>query len=472
MKVWIPDVSEHQGKINWDKLVGNIPGAIIRIGYGDDIVSQDDVYAHYNMSECRRLGIPFAVYIYSYAQSTAQIHSEIAHTKRMCKGYEPVGYWLDLEQRNNTAVWKEGAELWKEAFGDKAGVYTWQWGFEKHVKSGRRWICAYGKNNGKPDKAYKPTLSMDGWQFTSKAILSGVRGYVDLSEWYTDFAGVKPIEIKPHRRVVTKKEVAALIMRHLCTHNAHGYTQDMSGRHGTGTETIDIYGVPYTIKSGDRDCSSAVISAYEAAGISCGGATYTGNMRKCMTSTGNFVWRSMKFIAQMGDSYLNERNHTAMCLSAEPDVLMEFSINENGKALGGKVGDQKQSGEYDEGYGHGESHLALYYEYPWDGILQCVNEEIAFIIEEDGTISKPDKDDGYTVTEEKTVDIVEPEKTDTDLGIEIWADKYGKNEARKKALGIRYDSAQAEAERLNNVHISEYMKDLEAYEKKFGALFK
>ena len=67
MKVWIPDVSEHQGKINWDKLVGNIPGAIIRIGYGDDIVSQDDVYAHYNMSECRRLGIPFAVYIYSYA---------------------------------------------------------------------------------------------------------------------------------------------------------------------------------------------------------------------------------------------------------------------------------------------------------------------------------------------------------------------------------------------------------------------
>ena len=158
MKVWIPDVSEHQGKINWDKLVGKIPGAIIRIGYGDDIVSQDDVYAHYNMSECRRLGIPFAVYIYSYAQSTAQIHSEIAHTKRMCKGYEPVGYWLDLEQRNNTAVWKEGAELWKEAFGDKAGVYSWQWGFEKHVKAGSRWICAYGTNNGKRQDAYKPTV--------------------------------------------------------------------------------------------------------------------------------------------------------------------------------------------------------------------------------------------------------------------------------------------------------------------------
>ena len=471
MKVWIPDVSEHQGKINWDKLVGKIPGAIIRIGYGDDLKEQDDIYAIYNMSECRRLGIPFAVYIYSYAKNASQIRSEIAHTKRMCKGYEPVGYWLDLEQRNNTAVWKEGAELWKEAFGDKAGVYSWQWGFDKHVKSGRRWICAYGTNNGKRQDAYKPTISMDGWQFTSRAILSGIRGYVDMSEWYADFSGAKPIEIIPHRRVVTKKEVAALIMRHLCTHNAHGYTQDMIGRQGTGTETIDIYGVKYTIKSGDRDCSSAVISAYEAAGISCGGATYTGNMRKCMTGTGNFVWRSMNFIAQMGDTYLNEKSHTAMCLSAEPDVLMEFSINEKGTALGGKVGDQLQHGEYDETYGRGEAHLAPYYDFA-DGILQCVNDQIAFIIEEDGTISKPEKDDGYTATEKKEVEVVAPEKTDTDLGIEIWADKYGKNEARKKALGIRYDSAQAEAERLNNVHISEYMKDLEAYEKKFGALFK
>lgn len=76
--------------------------------------------------------------------------------------------------------------------------------------------------------------------------------------------------------MVTKKEVSALIMRHLCTHDRHGYTQDMKNRQGAGTESVDVYGVQYTIKGGDRDCSSAVISAYEAAGISCGGATYTG----------------------------------------------------------------------------------------------------------------------------------------------------------------------------------------------------
>lgn len=472
MKKRVPDVSQHQGKINWEKLVGKIPFAIIRVGFGDDLKSQDDLYAVYNMRECTRLGIPFFAYLYSYANTLAHVHSEIAHVKRVCAGFKPLEYWYDLEERRYTAIWKQATELWMKAF-PNGGVYSWQWAFEEQLKGVDcgRWIAAYGKNTGQPDKAYKPTIWTDGWQYTSRAILSGIRGNVDMSEWYAEIPGIEPIEIKPYRRVVTKKEVAALIMRHLCTHNAHGYTQNMQGRQGTGTETIEIYGVPYTIKSGDRDCSSAVINAYEAAGISCGGATYTGNMRERMVKSGNFVARSMKFIAQMGDSYLNDDNHTAMCLSADPDVLMEFSINEKGTVLGGKTGDQKQKGEYDETYGRGESHLALYYNYPWNCILQCVNEEVAFVIEADGSITKPGKDDGYTV-EDKKVEVKQPTKTDTELGLEIWADKYGSGDARRKALGARYKAAQAEAERLNKLHISEYMKELKAYEKKHGALFK
>ena len=465
MDVWIPDFSQHQGKINWDKLKGKIPAAIIRIGFGDDIKSQDDIYADYNMKECRRCGIPFAVYIYSYAKTTAQVKSEIAHTKRMCKGYNPVYYFLDLEERSCAGIWKKAAELWKAAFGDTAGIYTWQWGFEKHVKTGRRWICAYGKNTGKPDKGYKPTMRCDLWQFTSKALLSGVRGHVDMSECYVPFANALPIEIKPHRRVVTKKEVAALLMRHRCTHNAHGYTQEMSKRMGSGTETVYIYGVPYTIKSGDFDCSGAVIDCYEAAGISCGGATYTGNMKERMVSTGNFVARSMKFIAQMGDSYLNEDNHTAMCLSAEPDVLMEFSINEKGGTIGGKVGDQKQNGEYDATYGRGESHLALYYDYPWDCILQCINEEIAFVIEADGTITKPANDDGFTA-EDKKMDIVAPDKTDTDLAVEVWFGVHGNGDARNKALGGRADAVRQSVGEIDNVPA--FVTACKAYLKKHG----
>ena len=40
----IIDVSEHQGTINWEAVKGQIDGAIIRCGYGDDLASQDDIY--------------------------------------------------------------------------------------------------------------------------------------------------------------------------------------------------------------------------------------------------------------------------------------------------------------------------------------------------------------------------------------------------------------------------------------------
>lgn len=82
------------------------------------------------------------------------------------------------------------------------------------------------------------------------------------------------------------------------------------------------------------------------------------------------------------------------------------------------------------------------------------------------------REEWATMASGKPDPVLFPDKSDTDLGIEIWADKYGTGPAREKALGARYISAQAEAERLNNVHISDYMRDLKAYEKKHGALFK
>ena len=68
------------------------------------------------------------------------------------------------------------------------------------------------------------------------------------------------------------------------------------------------------------------------------------------------------YIAQRGDCYVNVVNHTAMCLSAEPDMLAEFCINELGGVYGGQTGDQTG----------GESRRAGYYSYPWDVVLECI----------------------------------------------------------------------------------------------------
>lgn len=165
--------------------------------------------------------------------------------------------------------------------------------------------------------------------------------------------------------MASKKEAAAQIMEHLCEHSTHGYSQ--GNREGHGTDSITVDGVTYTFANGDRDCSSAVISAYTAAGVDCGGATYTGNMKNCMCGTGNFEWKPMSYIAQRGDIYLNEfgrgmsgNGHAAMCTSAYPDMLAEFY----GDFGYPQSGDQNGS----------ESRIAPYYECPWDGILRYVGQ--------------------------------------------------------------------------------------------------
>ena len=58
------DVSEHQKEIDWDAVkASGVDGAIIRISYGWD--NGYDKQALRNISECKRLGIPFGIYMYS-----------------------------------------------------------------------------------------------------------------------------------------------------------------------------------------------------------------------------------------------------------------------------------------------------------------------------------------------------------------------------------------------------------------------
>ena len=454
----IVDVSEHQIDTDLSKAVG-VDGFIIRTGYGDDIKSQDDLYAKHNMDQCERLNKPYMTYLYSYAANDRQNQSEIAHEKRMTKDRKTLGHILDLEEWSLRGNGRAAAEAWLAAFPDNGYIYAGQawWNGPLKGLECKRWIPAYGRNTGKPETAFKPKIEMIGWQYTSRAHIPGIKGNVDRSEWYVPFGGIvteKKAAAKPAGpRVVYKKEVALLLFVHLCTHDKHGYTMNMDDRQGTGEEIVDILGHKYTIKGGDRDCSSAIISAFEAAGISCGGATYTGNMRKCMVASGNFEVKPMSYTAQGSDVYLNEKSHTAMCISAVPDVLGQFSINEKGTGYGGKVGDQLQKGEYDTTYGRGESHLRPYYDYPWDLILRCKNEEVAFVIDDSA-------DTSVKTTEEKTTETAQkpagPSETAV-LAARVILGDYNTGDARRAALGYQYTSVQ---QKVNKAYIKENKQKL------------
>ena len=159
--------------------------------------------------------------------------------------------------------------------------------------------------------------------------------------------------------------IAAALMRHLCEHDWHGYTQG-AGRWGDGDGycPVDVDGTTYYVAQGDRDCSSAVISCWQAAGVDVQ-ATYTGDMLAGFLATGLFEKRPLSFTAQPGDIYLNYSAHTAMCISTDPDLLGEFSINEYGGIVGGQVGDQT-------GY---EAYVHGYYDFPWDCILHYIGDD-------------------------------------------------------------------------------------------------
>lgn len=170
--------------------------------------------------------------------------------------------------------------------------------------------------------------------------------------------------------MLTVRERAAEVMEHLCTHPAHGYSQPNRAGVGTGGvvgETVTLSdGTEVGVSGGDRDCSSACIECYAALGVDVGGATYTGNMRACMTGTGNFVWHPWgTYAAKRGDIYLNETHHTAMCLG--DGKLGEFSRSELHSTHGAK-GDQ-------DGW---ESHITSFYTYSkgWDGVLEYVGPEM------------------------------------------------------------------------------------------------
>lgn len=116
---------------------------------------------------------------------------------------------------------------------------------------------------------------------------------------------------------------------------------------------------------GDYDCSAAVISAWQAAGVpvKTKGATYTGNMLKVFLRCGfHDVTKSINLRTgaglKRGDVLLNTSHHTAMYCGNGREV--EASINEKGRAVGGVPGDQTGR----------EFLIRSYRNYPWTNVLR------------------------------------------------------------------------------------------------------
>lgn len=188
------DVSEHQGQIDWDKVKADgIDYAILRCGYGDDFSSQDDKWWQRNVSECERLGIPYGVYLYSYATDVNMAKSEASHALRLLRGHNPAyPVYLDLEEdppKNVIVTNKTYADIAKtfcdmvSGAGYNVGIYAnlnwWTTKLTDSVFNNPNWSKWVAQFNATCD--YGGTY--DSWQYTSVGRVNGINGNADMNFW-------------------------------------------------------------------------------------------------------------------------------------------------------------------------------------------------------------------------------------------------------------------------------------------------
>lgn len=184
------DVSFWNGTINWEKVKADgIDFAIIRCGYGMNFTDQDDKQWVRNVSECERLGIPYGVYLYSYANSTVNASSEADHVLRLLQGHNPTyPVYYDLEDDEVLAVSASmKGQIAKifcdkiEAAGYKVGIYSNTTWFNNYltdpVFSNPNWSKWVAQWNVQCEYQGK----YDIWQCAADGSVDGISGNVDLN---------------------------------------------------------------------------------------------------------------------------------------------------------------------------------------------------------------------------------------------------------------------------------------------------
>lgn len=214
------DVSEHQGSnIDWAKVKDSgVQFALLRCGYGMDLKEQDDSTFLRNAKECERLGIPYGVYLYSYAKTTDSAKSEAAHAIRLLKGRKldyPV--YFDLEDKTVAPIGKAqiltNAKTFVTALekaGYWAGVYANLYWWNTYLTDSwydriAKWVAQF--NN---ECQYQKEYGI--WQYSNSGKVPGIPGrFIDLNYAYVDYPSKinkKGTDTKPATSAKTVEELA------------------------------------------------------------------------------------------------------------------------------------------------------------------------------------------------------------------------------------------------------------------------
>ena len=191
------DVSAWQGVIDWDtvKRSGDVDGVILRIAAG---AQYEDAQLARNISELKRLGIPYGIYIYSYAENYDEGKYYANFTVNLIRKYDmnpQIGIFLDLEKNGITeylgvAQYEQIVRgfmevMFNNGYGSKSSIYTYKSYADtalnsSYLRNQITWMAQYYH-------FCTYSGSYNGWQYTSSDYVPGINGEVDVSVWFTNF---------------------------------------------------------------------------------------------------------------------------------------------------------------------------------------------------------------------------------------------------------------------------------------------
>ena len=200
------DISKHNGNFNLEPYKGQF--VIIRVGFGH--FHLDEKFER-NVAECKRLGIPFGVYHYSYALNEAEAEAEAKGVLDAIEKYKndiKVGVWFDMEDADGYKK-KHGFKFSNETIapicykfckmiedaGYYSGIYTAS-SWLRYVSGLNdrfdKWVANWGSNDG----TQRTNTSRFGTiqQYTSKPLDKNIM-YADLSRYSR--GNTAPVKPKP-----------------------------------------------------------------------------------------------------------------------------------------------------------------------------------------------------------------------------------------------------------------------------------
>lgn len=205
IKQKIIDISQFNNVTNWAKVKATKIPVIIRIGYRGSktgVITYDPRYKEYRKA-CESNGIEHGFYFFPCSITDAEAHEEALFIKNeVLKSGIKMPVFLDSEvvQRNKSG---RSDKLSKEKRTRMLRIICedlLKWGIPCGIYASRSWLYNNIDMSQIPNDAVKNTwvaeygVSMTKytgyyvmWQYSSKEVVNGISGVVDMSNQYNDF---------------------------------------------------------------------------------------------------------------------------------------------------------------------------------------------------------------------------------------------------------------------------------------------